>query len=488
MVDNPNENYFQPSLGSITGFDKITLPDGTVDLAKTGWSLDELRRFLLNENGANFASPDWVLLLNEMIQEHIQDHNNPHEVTLEQVTPDFVAGVLENLTSGTVPDVSPFLSFDVDCPLPLGNIYPATHTTSNSYRVIEGGLFVDTATELENVGVSSLTGDAGLPMFNYTSSIVPDNWYARPDFPINTTVIKRPGNDLSYPFDFYTVSEVAGTHSSGVALGAAVGAGSVYTLTFFVLPTAAAGSLVIYQSSDASNTMTVDLVTGGYELTSDQIVGDTTQYQSGVIRVSFRFTGRASGNNQVVILHRNSNDTSTVRDGQDGRILFHMGKPLISQAPQNHPIPVVGAAAFGNSALVFDPVRLRIPSTLNRLLLTLSIDLGDEPSGFRGAERTILDMGSLKIVRDAQNIYVKLGGITLFTSTILPGLNVVALSYSPVSVVFKDRAGDRQTLTAQFSPLALSAMTVGQFDGYLRSIALYATSDETKCVEFLANG
>lgn len=488
MDNNPNEGYFQPSLGSLTGFDQFVKPDGEIELATTGWSLEQIRKFLLNENGANFASEEWVLLLNEAIQEHIQDLDNPHRVTLEQVTPDFVAGVLENLTTGTVPEGVPFVSFDSSCPLPLGNVFPATYNTTNLYRVTETGAFIDPTTETNIMGVDCINGEPALPLFPPIVNTVPADWFSQPTTPINTTIEERSGDDLFYPFQFYAVSETIGNHRSGVSLPSQQVNGDVVTATFFIASTAAAGSLLIYQKGDPSKTMLVDLETGESNTNSNAVIGKTVVYHNEVIKVSFSFVVTAGSAGNVDIVHLDPNTTVPVRNGDDGRIIFHIAHPLISKSSLDHPILINPAVPASTSSFGFHQIKLGTPAFLSEALVTIALDMMPMLDGAISVNPVILNVGPLKFTRDEKNVYVMLADTVLFTSKILEGLNVFTLSYSNTKLIFKDLATKRKTINAQFPSLELTMLRLDPCYGYMRHMAIYSHCDRTKCVEFLTNG
>jgi hypothetical protein len=488
MSTNPNENYFKPSLGSLTGFDRVDLPGAPDDVVETGWSIDQLRVFLLNEGGANFASEQWVRLVNEALQEHIQDFDNPHKVTLQQITPDVIAGILENLTTGTVPSTAPFLAYDVCCPLPIGTVYPAAWSTLNMYRVTEGGMFVDPSTETEVLGVDSLNGQPGLPMFGSILNIVPQNWATQSGTALGTKLAKRTSEILPYPFDFYVVSETSGVRSFGVVIQATQAANTTYTTTFFIRVSAAGGSVVLSQQGDSVNTMTVNLTSGESVCSTNAVAGKTVLYPSGVIKVSFSFTTASPAVGKVAIVHVNDNTDSPNRSGITDRVIFNIGYPLMTTSSIDHPIAISPMQQCSTSSFQFDLAKVMFPASLSELMVTFAVDIAATLPGTPIPNTTVLALGPLVITRDQTHLYVKMSGVTVFTSDLLDGLNIFTLSYSPTTLIFKDLASPRKTATSTYPTLALTDVTLGAFGGYLRYLAFYAAADDVKCVEFLTNG
>lgn len=488
MVDNSTGDYFASSLGSISGFNQVTPPTGNPSLTQTGWSIDSLQQFLLNISDINFPTEDWVRKVDELITSHIADFNNPHRVTLDQIIADFTRDVLGNIVPGTVPDAVPFFAYDAVCPLPLNDIYPASYTYSNLYSMNEGGVLLDSTQDSELLGTDSSSGKPGLPLFLPFSTVTPLDWATEGSTALNTTLTPSNLSSVFYPFPFYTVTETNQSNSSfGLNIPCTTIVGNVYTTTFFVRATNAGGSLLVYQNGDQNNTAEISLLDGSVTTVAPAMVTEAYLYPSGVIRISVCYTA-ANTSNAVVVNHINPNDTSSNRTGQVGRQIFLVAYPTTSHTSLNHPIVLDLTAPASSSPMVLSLDAARVPPTLPSLMITLTLDLYPTLSNNVITYDPVLSFGNLQIRRDQTSLYVYLGSNLLFTSTILEGLNIVSLSYSPTTIVFKDLATARQTVTGSFTGLSTSTVTFGRFNGYLRSFAFYAGSDTNQCLEFLTNG
>ena len=487
MTVDPNANYYQPSQGSLTGFDSANLPQGNPNLAVTGWSLEQLRAFLLNVNAVNFPSPEWVQSIEQQILAHEANYNNPHHVTLDQIVGDFVTEVIGSVIPGTPPELPPFFSFDAICALPLGDIFPASFTTANIYRVTEGGVFVNPTTETEVIGSTYLTNRATLPLFSAFSTIVPAGWETQINTVINTTLSTPANPRLFYPFTFHLVSETAVTGSFGYQIPATEALATTYTATFFVLPTSLGGSLIIHQPSDTTNTMTVNLVDGTFTFTGTAVTGQTTVLPDGVIWISFSYiSSSVTADNFIQVVHQNSGDTTPVRQGTNGRALFSIAGAQVSTQTINQPVLISSASPGSAGPLTLNFSVIPVPTTLSNFMVTLSLEL--YPTLTAPTDTAILTFGALTITRDASTIYVKVSGVTVFTSTILAGLNNLSLSYSPTQLSFKDLANDRSTVSGTYPALSTASVTMGPCGGYVHYIAFYGLSDTASCLEFLTNG
>lgn len=489
MSPDSQGNYYQSSLGSISGFNQTNLPSDSFNLTRVGWSIDQLQQFLLNISDVNFPTDDWVRKVDELITSHITDYNNPHHVTLDQIISDFTRDVLNNIVAGTPPNIPPFFAYDAICPLPLNEVYPAAYSYSNLYTMNEGGVLQNRTQDSELLGTDQVTGVAGLPLFLSFTNSVPANWATRPSTPLNTTITLRPSTNLFYPFGFYAVSENTGNGPFGINLPFTSNLNQVYTVSFFLLPTIVGGSIVINQQGNIADTATIDLLNHTVTTSSDAIMAQIYSYASGVIRVTASFTASVnSTTNNVIITHLNPEATTTSRSGQANRQIFSIGNPTVAPTSINHPIILNAAAPALTSDLTLSLAAVSAPASFNELMITLTFDLYPTLDSDTTIFGKLLSFGSLSIQRDQTHLYVYKGSNKIFTSKILEGLNIVSLSYSSTKIIFKDLASPRQTVTGSFSPLATNSVYLGKCNGYLRSLAFYAAQDNNQCVEFLTNG
>lgn len=485
-----NSGYYQPSLGSLSGFQQATtVSGGAANLAEVGWSISQLRAFLLNESGENFPTEDQVRTINSAIIDHVTNFNNPHQVTLDQLGSNFVLQVLAAVTPGTPPNSPPFYSFDATYALPLGDVFPSTFGSTNLYRMTSGGVLTDPSTESEIFGTDYLVGKPGIPLFGTIANIVPSGWATQSGILVNTlmtTTTAQPG----LPFTFYQLTETNATGSFGIKIPMTEALSTVYTTTVFLFPTVTGGSAVISQPSLPANNMTVNLTDGTYTFSSPTVTGETFVYPSGIIRVSFSFTSlNPTPDNYVQILHLNTGDTVTARSGQIARPLFVLAHPIASTSFLNQPVIIDRTQPGSTQTFALKLDKIPAPTSMANLTLTLALNLYPTLAGASlGTATRILTFDTLTIERDATNIYVKSSGTTLFTSAILNGLNILSLSYSPTAIDFKDLAAARQTHTGVYPPLATAAASAGPCGGYLYYIAMYASADKGHALEYFSNG
>jgi hypothetical protein len=488
MNEDSTETYFSPSLGSISGFTRGEHPDGS-DLVQTGFSLTELLAFLNNDRGLNFPTEDFVRHVNDLINDHKNDFDNPHKVTLAQISNNFTNQILGTLFPGTAPVLPPFFSYESDFPLPMNTIFPAAYTNTNLYRRTGRGSFVNPLAEENVVGVDYITNASGLPFFSSLTNLVPVNWLNVANARINTSSHISTHADTSFPFDTYLIQETNSSGEFGVGVVGNNPQGAVCTFTAFISGTLSKGKVVLYQSGDTDSTMTLDLSNGSYVMSDATVMGEAYVYPSGDIRVSFTYTVGSQGvSSKVCVVHLNDGDTSTVRNGIEARPIFRMGNPIITNGPLNQPALIDNTVVGSTSTLIPDKVKLGIPDKLSSLMISMSMDLYPTFPSAGFVDKTLFTMGTLVIERDHKTIYVKVAGVTMFSSDILPGLNIITLSYGLDRLIFKDLKDLRRVQLGPFPALVTAGCAVGRFGGYLKSLALYAQSDKEKCVEFLTNG
>jgi hypothetical protein len=487
MVDNSNDVFFSGSLGSISGFTKSADPTDSGIIA-AGWSLGELLEFFTNKRDVNFPNDDFVRRVNELIKTHTDDFNNPHNVTLEQVAHNFVTQIIGSVTSGSAPKMPPFFSYDSTCPLPLNDIFPATYSNANMYRMSDAGTYIDASSEVYVLGVDHVTNKPGLPLFPPFANTVPDNWYVAGGIPRSTIIQSAINPTPGFPFVLHMLSETEAMGSFGVTIPTPYPTDSIATFTFFAKTILTGGSILISQVSSPDDVLTVNLTDGTFEVSSDEIVAETFVYPSGIIRVSFTYKVKSGNATAVQVLHRNESELSTDREGSFGRQLFLFANPTSVLAPINHPILINRSLPAATTVFNAKIGEFVSEQSLDRLMITLNLNLYPMLEGAISTEALIVSFGSVSVTRSFNRINFKLTGVTIFSSLILPGSNVVTISYAPDRVIFKDFESDRKEVPGAFPPIPVTSLTIGQFSGYLQDIALYAASDEDRCVEFLTNG
>lgn len=488
MTENPNTDYYKPSKGSLSGFDSIELPDGNVDIVKTGWSIEQLRAFLTNESGSSFPNEATIQSINDLVISHLNDFNNPHRVTLDQLDRNFVLDIFGTITPGNPPSIPPFFSFDSICALPLPDVFPATYSNTNFYRMNEGGTFINPSSETEILGVDYVTNVPGIPLFSNLTNVVPSDWATQPTTALKTVITIGIAN-AALPFNVYSVEETNQTGIFGVSIPITQAQATWYTLNFFLVSTITGGSVVIYQPSSPNDKMVVDLTTGDYTFSNANVTGEVFIYPSGIMRVSFGFISKTPDpDNAVHVAHLNHEETVLSRAGQVARPLFVICNPIATRSSLNHPVHINRELVGTCTTFVPTLSKVATPASLQNFILTFAVNIYPTVAGVSVLDTRILTFDTLSIERDSTNVYVKIAGTTIFTSAILRGLNVFTLSYSPTTIIFKDIATEREFVVGSYSGLSTAAMSFGPCGGYLKCFALYAISDTTKCLEYLTNG
>jgi hypothetical protein len=490
MAENPNAGYYQSGKGSLTGFDQVNLPTGNPDLRTVGWSIESVRNFLLNQSGANFPDPSSLTIIEDRIRDHLADLDNPHQVTLDQIVGNFTREVLGSIIHGTVPDHPPFFAYSATLPLPLGTIVPVVYTNSNVYRKTAGGWLVDASQESDFFGTDYSSGKAGTPLFSSLVNITPSTWATDSATLHNTTLLASENTTLNYPFSFYDVRETPMTTTFGVDIPMTQDLQVLYTTNFFIMAAAVGGSVRIYQPSDGVNYALVDLGTGDITFEGDGIYGVTHMDADGVIRVSISFTSLLpTADNILRVVHINENSSGDgTRTGANGRFIFSIAHPQTTTATINQPTIVDLDVAGNTSTFLLELDKIGVPQTLDRFIVTMTLDLHPQDILSPVVDSTVLTFGDLVITRDQINFRISLDGVTVFTSAILEGLNKLTLSYSPTTIIFKDLASPRQTISGSYAALPTTGVSFGPFGGYLRELALYAQNDTQQIVEYLNNG
>jgi hypothetical protein len=486
MTDTP---YYSPSKGTLTGIDSAILTSTGVNIAETGWSVQQLKTLLQNKAGSFFPSADWVALLESEIENHLEDFNNPHHVTLAQIAGDLVTDVLGTIVPGTVPDLPPFFSFDAVLALPLGDIYPATYTPTNVYRMAAGGACTNPASEIENVATSYVTGTAGVPLYSAFISTVAATWATQQSAPINTTIAASTDVSYNYPFPFYTVSEIEATGQFGVSIAATQAQGTGYIFSCLIRPSAVGGTLTLSMPSDTTNVVKVDLGTGDVTASTALVSAQSWVYADGTIRVSMQYqSSLQTTDNSIQVIHTMPSQTDSTRHGVAGQVLFSLAVPTNAIAAFGHPLPVNPQVAASVSPMVFDLSKVSAPTTLASCLLTLTVELYPHLSTVALTDTTLLTFGAVSLTRDKTTVYLKLNGSTLFSTPILPGAMTFTISYSPTTIIFKSSLVARQSVTGTYPALQTTTVSVGPCGGSLERLAFYAMADSAACVEYLTDG
>lgn len=489
MSENSSLGYYQPSKGTLTGFDRVNIPNDNPNIKDTGWSVEQLRRFLENQSDVNFPSNEWIQSIEQMIRDHENDFNNPHRTTLSQIVGDIISQVIGSVVPGTPPDTSPFYVLDAASNLPLGTFLPASYTTNNLYRRTPTGAIVNAQTEDDKVGVDTTGGVIGIPLYSTMTNVTPNNWSSQSSTRLNTTLSVNTDLQVFYPFTFHDVKETPTTAQFGIDIPCTQNLQTAYTTSFYVKAGAVTGFLRIYQPSDMSNYIDVDLTTGETSFFTDTMGGSTVRYADDVIRISVTFTSNSAVvDNKLRVVHLNTGQTGNgTRSGSLGRHIFSVAQPQTTQSTLDQPTMIDLTQTAGCPTLPLNMDVLGLPNQLTSFILTFAVSMRQTPQVTPISDSTILIMGDLVISRNQTQVTVAVDGTIVFTSDILDGLNVFSLSYSPTALAFKDIFNDKQTTTGTYPTIITDDATFGPFGGYLIHAAFYNQVDNTQVLEYLTN-
>jgi len=489
MSDNQSVGYYQPSKGSLTGFDKLNIPTDNPNIYDVGWSVENLRRYLENQSGANFPSSEFIQSVEQAIRDHENDFDNPHKTTLSQIVGDIISQVIGAVVPGTPPTVSPFYVFDASCNLPLGTIFPASYTTANLYRRSQTGSLIDAEVEQEKIGTDTTAGLNGLPLYSTMENITPGNWASLTPTLVNTTFSDNTDLQTFYPFVFKDVKETPIAAMFGVDIPMTQNLQTAYTCSFYIKKGDVDGSVRIYQPSDSLNYIEVNLTDASASYFTDTMTGSFVKYQDDVIRASITFTSSASlADNALRVIHLDTDQTGNgTRQGSLGRRLFSIGKPQTTTGAIDQPTFVDPNQVASCPRLDLNMSSLGIPDELTAFIVAFSVSIKPTPQITPVVDPTILSLGGLTISRDQTKVRVTVDGTQLFTSDILEGINTFAISYSPTKIIFKDITGDRQVVTGVYPSIVTADASFGPCGGYLLQAAFYNQVDDTTVVEYLTN-
>lgn len=488
MTYDPNTNYFKPSMGSLTGFDAVTLPSDT-QFPKFGWSIEQLRSLLLNENEMFFPSKEWVMQVEEALKDHITNFDNPHNLTLDQITSNFIEDILANVSKGTPPSIAPFYAFDAETELPIGDIFPATYSNTNMYRLSSVGKMINPSDESLRPYSDYRNTLGALPLFSSVTNLVSDTWFSNGSTPINTILVENDPASGEYTVaSTYDVTETDNQGIFGIAIPFTQSPNVSYTCSFIVLPWVIGGILRIYQPSDPTKYAIVSLTNGEYYIPNAGVTCETFVYASGAIGISFGFTALSpTTDNKVNVVFSNEGDTSYSRIGQYGRKMFSISRPSASTAGLNQPILIDTTIPATTSTFVIDSTKVPMPSTMTNVLIGLNLIVYPLMTLSPLVDTSVMTFGALTITRDRTTFYISVSGNTIGQLPIRAGLNTLAISYSPTTIIIKDRISNRQTFSGTYPALNTSSITINRFGGYLASHVMYASSDSDLAVEFLTN-
>ncbi len=471
--------------GSITGFDQFLKSDGSSDLILTGWSIDQLMAYLKNPD--NIPPRDWIIAVENDLEEHLNDTNNPHQTTVDQVATSFVEQILGALVPGTVPDVSPFYSFKADLELPMGDLFPSTVSSTNVYRLKNNGIYTLTTSDSDYIGTDYVSGKAGIPLYKSFTNLVPIGWNENAGTIQNTflTVNSLP-QDFT-PGVFYRVSETNTTGVFGININAPLQDATSYTMSVFVKTAGIEGTLKINQIDDPSKFALVSLDTGECVASDSSVQVFTNVYRNNVIRISFSFTTLEDSAGSVSMTFYEKNGTITNRVGVYGRDIFNVSYPLICNTPPRFPIPGAITVPTISEKFLLSLDRIITSEIISRFTVNMEIIVDPLTVPTLGTNVYVLVMDPFRITRTATSFQIRVNNTVIYTVPIVSGINRFSVSYTNDEIVLKFMDNDSISITGVFPSVIVDNWYCGPFGGYLLGMEIYATSENNDLLGFLNN-
>jgi hypothetical protein len=520
MTIDPNANYYQPSMGSITGFDNLTITQTNTPVPTLGWSVDQLRQFLLNPDEQNFPSRDWVFNVDQDISHHLVDFNNPHNVTIDQLTNDFIKNIMSKLVPGTLPSGPAIVSYDAACEIPLETteyitdesgvvittengenietessfvgLFPGSAISTNMYRLNISDQFVYSQTAFDHSMVDYTIGKAGIPLFPSYTAVAPTTWGSDTTTRLNTLLTTSViPTSLLAPFPLYDVFETSMIGEFGLNLPVTQVAGMTYYTCFYIVPTDNTGTLRINHPNNTTDFALVSLLDGSVIRSSSNVLISAAKYTSGIVRVGFGFkspVGNAA--TSIKLTYAPFGQSSYTRTGVDAQLMFSIGGLSTSTALVERPHLVNQTLPATNGQFIVDMTKI-VQNTLislNAATISVSTYMSDLLSGTDLGNPTIMTFGPLSLVRGNTQINVLVSGTPIGSIPFVPGSNTYAISYSPTTIIIKDSHSDRQTFTGTYPLLPLGSLYFEKFSGYLLGFEIYAGQDTALTLEYLTNG
>lgn len=487
MTLDTNLVYYRSTPGTIAGFDSVSTGSNGLDLTTGGFSLDNLRAFLLNENEENFVSKEWMLQLEDIIYSHKANQNNPHNVTIDQVTSAFSADILGSLFPGTVPDVPPFFSFIAGLELPLGTIVPATYSQTNRLRMTPGGALIDPNAESAVVHTTYDPGVGGIALFSPTTNYSYYPWSSFAQAAVNVTIGSQYAV-TNMPFMLRQIMETSVFNVFGVDISIPMTASNYYTTSFFYKKEMPGTILRFFKNNSPNDFTTVYMDSEIIAVTGDGPSVKITQNNGSTCRLSVGYQAEDSNPSTLLSIRHYREDMDIgPRNGFPGRVIFSMGHVFTTKNMLNQPTPIDISVGGSSTNLVFNFSDVTSVNQLDALTGSFIYDFSLGEAGRTLVGTSIATIDVLTFVRDATTVYLKVSGTTVAQMPLQEGINSFAFSYTRGKISFKCNDIPRVDVTGTYPRLNLTTFTFGQCEGYLVSSTLYAMGDNHQTLEFLTD-
>lgn len=465
--------------GSITGFDQIVDETVTSILTK-GWSKEQLHQAILNFKDT--YGKDGLNQLLSILMAHLSDFNNPHRVTIDQVTGDIIELLLAPILKGTPPSTPPIFGINPNIRVPASLLMYGYNGGLDANGKYAYGL-------VSPSGRISAPDPAFLPV---------DMAYGTPYLPLtpaltapesDVTLTPTPGTVLgSTPDDGYHLgpsmslipyqADKGGASAIGFTAPITVNTTTGTSFTFFVRPADQTKMIVL---TNNGNTIEFDTTANTIASSSLDFVGELYVLTNGCYRVGV--TLAKTGSPTITVSAYNTTEYAnpgTIAQGVIGMWCTH---PVVTDTPA--PIPVMLSRTTSTTAsaitctvppaiatdMMCVCVLSALPTSLPQDALVFS--LGGIDVRFNGTVFTIITNTGAQ--------YSTSGDMTQFTK--------LAFSVSKTRLCMKFQNKAKVVIPGDFSSLAFtgSSFTIGNLCGGVISLALYAESDRDQMLEFLTD-
>ena len=476
-TQNPVSIGYTPAQGSISGFDQI-IDDTLTTILKKGWSKEQLHQAILNLREQVGVSGVQTLL--KLLSAHLVDYNNPHKVTIAQVTSDIIAQLLKPILPGTPPSTPPIFALYPELQVDMAFL-PAVYSgaagadgtfgfqvpnaagyyANKTGTVIPTGLrgtapVIPMITAVDQTGLSVVTTPTAGSAASTTAPTIP---------PIAAGLV----------FSGMVADKTAPT-AVGIQMAITAPAAASPTVTLYVSPDSAVKSLLLTRGTA---TVVFDLVLG--TATSDTPstdIGDIEKLPNGIFRITHSFV-------QSTVLPITL--TASLAGGAaytENQAAFAYAPPQITNTDGSVPPLVSGETVLTKSTLTC--TFLDVLSTD----VAMSLTLASLPNPAR-QETPILTFGGITVSTTASGYKIGTNtGTVYFHETSQSSTFVrMAFSLSKTRLCIKFRGEDKFVALGDFSALipTTTSFTMTDFQGDIRDMAIYAESDRDQLLEFLTD-
>ena len=531
------------STGSIRGFSTLDLGQGQTKevIAPSNFSLSDLKS-RIDEIRRTF-NPD---TLNDIITEvltHIQNHNNPHQVTLAQTGADVIQLVYEtwlNLgNTGTLQDF--YVSFfgttsanlvtvaDITALIAAHNADTSAHEAlldlilpGNPPEALPSDAY-DANFSIPNNTITTRSTSTTIIDHNGNLQTIPPNTTAI-DYSTGTAsfVLYGPRTNLVYPSDptlrsgssllgVTTISSPTGTLrvgpdgnpcvvlvdtaanvTHGYTFPISITTGVEYTDSVFIYPLVSTGGIALYLAGSPTIEITVDLTTLVVTAATN-VIGYAQQFPNGWIRIGIQYVSLTTTSDNLVLAKTTSSTlgSPTVYRGTGTPILGIFGLQHVVGCGMSPYIPTTTSSVSNDGSI------MQITSYLdnsNTGMLSVSYNL---PQSFGTQTRSIISLGTpLSIYETAGQVILTVQDNNLTD----PSLQLLAVYNQDVVSVASFAPTQYELGTTGSSKISMPgtglnvttgsiAITLGSstapMDGVISSLVLYPVANTGEEIEYL---